>query len=129
LKMGATLEPEQVAPPHLSKTQTLPGRSTNTALVAPQVLPSGSFAQFSTKWYGLGWATAFPLKIEIPVTMAIVRAILTRLVYGMMGPPRIGAHVECGFYCTPAAAEYVGGRAHGSAQADRELRLTIERGP
>src|SRR5262245_57965043 len=32
----------------------LPSRSISTALVAPHVLPSGIFAQFSTVRYGLG---------------------------------------------------------------------------
>jgi hypothetical protein len=53
--MGAKLEPAQVLAPHLSKTQTLPTRSTPTALVAPHVLPRGAFPSSQprdTDWVG-----------------------------------------------------------------------------
>src|SRR5258706_11253960 len=52
--MGARFEPAQVLAPHRSATHILPSRSTSTALVEPQLLPSGSFAQSSTARYGLG---------------------------------------------------------------------------
>src|SRR5689334_10061329 len=56
-RIGATLSlPAQEFAPHRSPTQMLlPSRSISTALVDPQVLPSGSFAQPSTVRYGLGW--------------------------------------------------------------------------
>src|SRR5882724_9016319 len=44
-----------VKPPQRSATQIdLPSLSTSTALVEPHVRPSGSFAQPSIDWYGLG---------------------------------------------------------------------------
>ena len=52
--------------PQRSATQIdLPSLSTSTALVDPQLLPSGSFAHPSTLWYGLGaslvgWTAACP---------------------------------------------------------------------
>src|SRR2546425_4008989 len=49
LRMGASFEPAHVSPPHLSKAQTLPPRSTATPITAPNFLPPGSFAQFSTR--------------------------------------------------------------------------------
>ena len=49
LRMGASFEPAHVSPPHRSKAQTLPPRSTATPMTAPNFLPWGSFAQFSTR--------------------------------------------------------------------------------
>src|SRR6266545_3952951 len=53
-RTGARFEPAQLFRPHLSASHMLPARSTPTALVAPQVLPSGSLAQFATGSYGFG---------------------------------------------------------------------------
>src|ERR1019366_9551690 len=53
-RMGARSNPAQVFAPHRSATQMLPCRSTSTPAAAPQVLPSGSLAQFSMVRYGLG---------------------------------------------------------------------------
>src|SRR5262245_34965249 len=54
LNTVGSFDPTQVFAPHLSATQMdLPSRSISTALVAPHVLPSGIFAQFSTVVYGL----------------------------------------------------------------------------
>src|SRR5205814_1537980 len=69
-------------PPCPSATKMLPRRSTSTALVAPQVLPSGIFAQFSTIRYGLGaefagWTLAWPYALSLTgataATMAAAR--------------------------------------------------------
>src|SRR5580704_11956374 len=55
LRIGASFLPAQLLVPQRSPTQILlPSRSTSTALVDPHILPSGSFAQFSTVAYGLG---------------------------------------------------------------------------
>src|SRR5579863_9040881 len=55
LRMGSSVLPAQLLAPHRSATQMLwPSRSMSTALVDPQVLPSGSLAQFSIVRYGLG---------------------------------------------------------------------------
>src|SRR5262245_8014322 len=55
LRSAGRSEPPQVFTPHRSATQMdLPSGSISTALVAPQVLPSGIFAQFSIVRYGLG---------------------------------------------------------------------------
>src|SRR5436190_573794 len=45
----------QLFVPHRSATQIeRPSRATSTALVDPQVRPSGSLKKFSTVWYGVG---------------------------------------------------------------------------
>jgi len=46
-RIGGRLEPAQVLAPHRSATQMLPSGAMPTELVDPQVLPSGSLAQFS----------------------------------------------------------------------------------
>src|SRR5262245_21928536 len=65
----------------------LPSRSISTALVAPQVLPSGIFAQFSTVAYGFvgsltgctsPWVCALPADIVSAVTIASANVNLTR---------------------------------------------------
>ena len=57
LRTGSRLEPAQLLAPHRSATQMLtPSRSISTALVEPQVRPSGILAQPSTVRYGLGWS-------------------------------------------------------------------------
>jgi hypothetical protein len=49
--MVSTFEPTQEFAPQRSATQIdFPSLSISTALVEPQVLPSGSFAQPSTVW-------------------------------------------------------------------------------
>src|ERR1700676_1367305 len=53
-RIGARVEPSQVFAPHRSATQIFPRLSTSTPAVAPQVLPSGSLAQFSIVRYGSG---------------------------------------------------------------------------
>src|SRR5215470_2164737 len=59
LRTVGRFDPTQVFAPHLSATQMdLPSGSMSTALVAPHVLPSGIFAQFSTVAYGLGKSLA-----------------------------------------------------------------------
>src|SRR5262249_10527436 len=88
LRTVGKFEPEQVFAPHLSATQMdLPSGSISTALVAPHVLPSGIFAQFSTVSYGLGrsltgwtlpWAYAPPANIAIAATMTGASMSLTR---------------------------------------------------
>jgi hypothetical protein len=67
LRIGGRFEPSQANgvpgfisegganAPQRSATQTLlPSGSMSTPLVEPQLRPSGSFAQFSIAWYGLG---------------------------------------------------------------------------
>src|ERR1035438_5325220 len=52
---GSSVEPKQLFTPQRSATHTLlPSRSIATALVEPQVRPSGIFAHPSTVVYGLG---------------------------------------------------------------------------
>src|ERR1043166_6565243 len=55
LSTGSSVDPTQLLAPHRSATQMLtPSLSMSTALVDPQVRPSGILAQPSTVWYGLG---------------------------------------------------------------------------
>src|SRR5712692_10777735 len=88
------LEPAQVFAPHLSATQMdFPSRSTSTALVAPQVRPSGIFAQPSTVRYGLGWALAgwassHPPEAATAATTVPANVTCARLVCGMGGTLR-----------------------------------------
>src|SRR5262245_29154820 len=88
LSTTGRFDPAQVFAPHLSATQMdLPSRSISTALVAPHVLPSGIFAQFSTVAYGLGgsltgWTfpcvRALPADIVSAVTIASANVNLAR---------------------------------------------------
>src|SRR6185503_13167131 len=55
LSIGSSVELRQLFVPQRSATQMLfPSRSISTALVEPQVRPSGSFAQPSIVRYGFG---------------------------------------------------------------------------
>src|SRR6202521_5315118 len=78
-RTGARSEPVQELTPHLSATQRWPLGATNTALVDPMVLPSGSVNQCSTVRYGLGcelgWAYAL-LSAAINVTSATTSATM-----------------------------------------------------
>src|SRR5471030_153141 len=71
---GARSEPLQELTPHLSATQMWPPGATDTALVDPMVLPSGSVNQCSTVRYGLGcelaWAYA-QLSAATSATMTV----------------------------------------------------------
>src|ERR1700730_1427314 len=71
-RMGASVCPTQVLPPHLSATQTLPSRSKLNWDVCPQVLPSGSFAQPSIVRYGLGGELGSACAYAVPPSTAIV---------------------------------------------------------
>src|SRR6185503_5206710 len=90
LTSGATLEPSQVAAPHLSKTQTLaPSRSMSIPAVEPTFLPSGNLKKLSTVRYGLGWefgawarTCAVPPDNANPARTA-VRVNLTRPVWNI----------------------------------------------
>src|SRR5262247_2099779 len=89
LRTVGSFDPAQEFAPHLSATQMdLPSRSISTALVAPHVLPSGIFAQFSTVAYGLGgsltgWTLlcvcALPDDIVSAATIVSADVNLTRL--------------------------------------------------
>src|SRR5262249_21266003 len=97
LRTVGRFDPTQVFAPHLSATQMdLPSGSISTALVAPHVLPSGIFAQFSTVEYGLGrsltgwtlpWVYAPPADIASAATMASGSVNLTRLECDIEVPP------------------------------------------
>src|SRR5262245_1134624 len=97
LRMAGRFDPTQLFAPHLSPTQMdLPSGSISTALVAPHVLPSGIFAQFSTVAYGLGrsltgwtllWVYAPPADIASAATMADASVDLTRLECDITVPP------------------------------------------
>src|SRR5215470_5492285 len=97
LRMVGRFDPTHVFAPHLSATQMdLPSGSISTALVAPHVLPSGIFAQFSIVVYGLGrsltgwtlpWVYAPPANIASAKTMADVSVNLTRPEFGIAVPP------------------------------------------
>src|SRR5471030_894680 len=83
-RTGARSEPPHELTPHLSATQMWPPGATNTALVDPMVLPSGSVNQRSTVRYGFGcelaWAYA-QLSAAINATSA------TMTDFHMTAPP------------------------------------------
>src|SRR5262245_30555315 len=88
LRSTARLESPQLFAPHLSATQIdRPSRSISTALVDPQVRPSGILAQPSTVEYGLGWefgdwASAVPTDV-VTTIKAATSAFRDRLWFGM----------------------------------------------
>src|SRR5207245_1153624 len=70
-RTAGRLEPAQVLAPHLSATQMdRPSGATSTALVAPQVRPSGIFAQPSTVRYGLPGELAAGVSARVPESAA-----------------------------------------------------------
>src|SRR5260370_26478473 len=86
LRMDGSVLPAQLFAPHRSATQMLlPSRSISTALVEPQGLPSGSFAQFSTVRYGLGCELGSSLlcpRADMANTMTSVSlSMCTSLIY------------------------------------------------
>src|SRR5262249_22655018 len=97
LRIVGRFEPAQVFAPHLSATQMdLPSGSISTALVAPHVLPSGIFAQFSTVRYGLGrsltgwtplWVLALPPNSAITTMMDTNNMNPTRPECDIVVPP------------------------------------------
>src|SRR3989442_8464740 len=54
-RTGASRDPAQEFAPHRSAIHMWPPGATNTALVDPIDLPSGSLNQLSIIRYGLGW--------------------------------------------------------------------------
>src|SRR5216683_1615853 len=85
LRMGARSDLAQEVPPRLSTTQMLfLSRSMSALITCPHVLPSGSFAQFSTVRYGVGaelgsaWACALVPDIPDATTEAIPSAMRIR---------------------------------------------------